>query len=344
MLNIYPKLAPMAGLPGYGGGPTGLGLAGAAGYVITTNAWGDRGMSFGGYIDNVGNKGMDWMDYWEISSCGGASDFGNLVEGRANSAGGGSNVARCVFSGGYNTSSPDRKNNIDYVNPASTGNASDFGDLQSGRSGCGDAACDGRNITSPGYNGGGNSNIDYFSIASTGNASDFGDTTQTDTGSGAGGNGETWVTVLGATGSSSNGMDYVIAATTGNGTDFGDLAYPRGAAGGMTSDLNGSDRCVWTHDIYLGGYSDSMDYITMSTTGNATDFGDGTAAYRQVGGTSNNTKGQLVGGNAGCANNSGCPNYNYIRQITIATTGNASNCSGLTNSGMGQGAASGNAS
>ena len=339
MLNIYPKLAPMAGLTGYGGGPTGIVLGGAASFVITTNSWGDRAVSGGAYIDNVGNKGMDWMDYWTISSCGSSTDFGNLVEGRANAGGGCSNTARICYAGGYNTSSPDRKNNIDYIAPATTGNASDFGDLTAGRSSCGNYACDGRGIVGGGYVSGATNTIDYFSIASTGNASDFGDHSANFSVGGGGGNGEIWCYA-----GTSAVINHVVAATTGNATDSGDLTNSRAPESACASDLNGSDRCVWTQAIASGNYDDTLDYITVSTPGNATDFGNGTASYRGTGGTSNNVKGQIIGGNAGCANSSNCPNYNYIRQITIDTTGNASNCSTLNNSGMGQGCSSGNAS
>ena len=77
--------------------------------------------------------------------------------------------SRGLFMGGYGQS-----NVIDYITIASTGNASDFGNLTVARSGyC--ACSDG----TKGVFGGGNGDptIDYITIATTGNATDFGDLT-----------------------------------------------------------------------------------------------------------------------------------------------------------------------
>jgi hypothetical protein len=65
-------------------------------------------------------------------------------------------------------------NVIDYITIASTGNATDFGDLievESGNSAC-------ASLTRGLFAGGGSSNIiQYVTIASVGNATDFGDLT-----------------------------------------------------------------------------------------------------------------------------------------------------------------------
>ena len=342
MLNIYPKLAPMAGLAGYGGGPTGLGLGGAAAFAITTNAFGDRAITAGGYIDDVGNKGMNWIEYHAIGSCANGSDFGDLTEGRAGPMGV-SNVARCAFGGGYNTSSPVRKNVIDYVAPATTGNASDFGDLSEGRSSPGGMGCDGRGIWGHGSKSSGQSDtMDYVAIDTTGNATDFGNATIVSGECAGGGNGEIFTMAGGYNGGYTNdSIAYAVAATPGNATDFGNLTEGRDSTGSMCSDLNGSDRCVVNNGKAGSSYSNVLDYITISTPANATDFGDATAAYHAASGTSDNSKGVMAGGNAGCANQNNCPNYNYIRQVTIGTTGNASNCATLANSSGNKGSSSG---
>ena len=69
-------------------------------------------------------------------------------------------------------------NTIDYINIASTGNATDFGNLTgavlSGAA-CSDAS---RGVRAAGGKSSGNSNvIEYITISSTGNATDFGDLT-----------------------------------------------------------------------------------------------------------------------------------------------------------------------
>jgi hypothetical protein len=60
-----------------------------------------------------------------------------------------------------------------------------------------------------------------------------------------------------------------------------------------------------------------MDYFTIASTGNATDFGDLTVAVRGGFGMSNSSRGLLAGGN-----NPSDQQYN-AGYITIASTGNA---------------------
>ena len=107
----------------------------------------------------------------------------------------------------------------------------------------------------------------------------------------------------------SNVIDYTTIAQTGNFVDFGDLAI---TLGGGTNQCNSPTRAV-----HIGGStgaspsigaSNVMNYITMSTLGNAADFGDcGTANNR--GAASNAVRG-IVG-------DSGAATF-----ITIATLGN----------------------
>ena len=60
-----------------------------------------------------------------------------------------------------------------------------------------------------------------------------------------------------------------------------------------------------------------MDYVTIASTGNASDFGDATIAVKGRGAASNGTRGVFAGGLDGS-------NYNVMDYITIANTGNAS--------------------
>jgi hypothetical protein len=69
-----------------------------------------------------------------------------------------------------------------------------------------------------------------------------------------------------------------------------------------------------------------MDYITIPTTGNATDFGDLTAARYGLAGASSGFRGVFGGGNTyPLASYSDVMDY-----ITIATTGNAVDFGDLT--------------
>ena len=74
-----------------------------------------------------------------------------------------------------------------------------------------------------------------------------------------------------------------------------------------------------TRGLAAGNYgaSNLIEYITIATTGNSTDFGDRTVAAYSATGTSDNTRGVFIGGD-------GTPNTtNVIDFVTIATTGNA---------------------
>jgi len=70
--------------------------------------------------------------------------------------------------------------------------------------------------------------------------------------------------------------------------------------------------------VHAGGAStvNVMDYVTIQTTGNATDFGDLTVGRYLGAGTSNGSRGVFGGGYTGS-------NQDVIDYITIGTTGNA---------------------
>ena len=112
----------------------------------------------------------------------------------------------------------------DYVTIATTGNATDFGNLTDSRRGQATAASPTRGLFAAGDSPGAVNIIDYITIATTGNATDFGDTTQARTNS-TGGSNTTRAVFGGGTVSPTytNALDYVTIATTGNATDFGDL-------------------------------------------------------------------------------------------------------------------------
>ena len=127
-----------------------------------------------------------------------------------------SDATRGVWGGGEPAT-----NIIDFVTIASTGNASDFGDLFSGRYGVDSLAGRTRGL----FTGGSNNNImEYITIQSTGNAIDFGDRTIADFYNGA---------ACSPTRAVFSGdyqvvtMDAVEIMSTGNAFDFGDLTQGR---------------------------------------------------------------------------------------------------------------------
>ncbi len=173
----------------------------------------------------------DVIDYVTIASTGNATDFGNLTDSRRN-LGGVSSPTRAVFSGGRDDtpSSDTEKNILDYVTIASTGNATDFGDLTVARGRHASVCSSTRGVFAggePGVN-----TIDYITTASTGNATDFGDTITTARQGTGGASNKTRGAFLVAyvSPSTDNSIQYVTIATTGNSVDFGDKtaqAYTR---------------------------------------------------------------------------------------------------------------------
>ena len=114
----------------------------------------------------------------------------------------------------------------------------------------------------------------------------------------------------------SNVIDYVTISTTGNATDFGDATVARGE---MSACVGSPTRLVAAGGTIspAGAETNVMDYITIATTGNATDFGDLSVTRSLIGGASNSIRGILAGGETPSLSN-------VIDKITIASTGNAS--------------------
>jgi hypothetical protein len=78
--------------------------------------------------ENDGAVFRNTIDYFDITTTGNATDFGDLTAARYY-PGAASSETRGVWAGGYIAS---YSNIIDYVTIASTGNAIDFGDLLQG--------------------------------------------------------------------------------------------------------------------------------------------------------------------------------------------------------------------
>ena len=104
--------------------------------------------------------------------------------------------------------------------------------------------------------------------------------------------------------------------TEGDTQDFGDLI------GSGATNLNGSGVSSNVRGIIAGGVNpsilDTIQFITIASTGNATDFGDLTSGRSTPGGNDNSIRGLWGGGSTPTV-------LNTIEEITIATTGNAVN-------------------
>lgn len=274
-----------------------LGAGGAAGI-----AWGgDRGV-IGGGLTTVN---VNVIAYFDITTTGNATDFGDLTVARS-AAGGLSNSSRGVFAGGGST------NVIDYITIATPSNAIDFGDLL-GNSDSAVGVCDG----SRGVIWRSTGSLEYISVDTTGNSTSFG--TIFGSAYNAGWNDST--RAIFSQGSGGNTMRYVTIQTTGDATTFGTLTASRQRLAGCGDDtyavFGGGENNVG------GGNSNILDYVTIQTTGNATDFGDLLSATQRPAATSNGTLGCWAGGEISS-------NTNVIQYVTIASPGNATDFGDLT--------------
>jgi len=234
----------------------------------------NRGI-FGGGITS-GNSKQDTIEYITIPSQGNGIDFGNLTAGGGHGAAA-SSETRGVFGGGYR---PALSNVIDYIEIGTLGNALDFGDLQLA-TGYGGAAGSGVR----GFFCGGSYNapndlasdrIEYVTFASKGNGIDFGGLTNGrfrpsacatnlfvfTTGSNAGNSGQIV------------GIDKTNSISLGKSVNFGDLPWDIAMHFSTTNPTRaviGGGQGAGTSPAFQ---QNSIQYITVSTSGNSMDFGD----------------------------------------------------------------------
>ena len=272
---------------------------------------GARGVFHEGYIAPARS---DTLSYVNLGSTGNAVDFGNLSQTRSSTTAVAS-ISRGVIAGGFAGSAS--QDTIDFITIASTGNATDFGNLTVVRDTPGGHSNETRGIFGGGSPGPATVNtIDYITISATGNAVDFGDLTRSATAIKSSGNS---VRAVWFGGSTSNIIDFVTISTLGNAQDFGDLDGNKNNADGCSSK---------TRIVIGGGYNPSpslvqfntIQYITIMTTGNATDFGDLTQKREATDSTSNCIRGIWAGGYDGP---SPVVRFNIIDYVNIATQGDA---------------------
>ncbi len=165
-------------------------------------------------------------------------------------------------------------NVIDYVTISSTANATDFGDMIASYYGPGGVSNGTLAVLGGGRNGGTRYNtMQYVTFDTLGNATDIGNLTESRFGTAAFSNATRGVWAGGFTASAYTGtMDYFDIATSGGATDFGDLNLgARVNAGGCANATRG---IIYSGYTGSDNYISKIGYITMSTPGNSTTFGD----------------------------------------------------------------------
>ena len=276
-----------------------------------------RAVIFAGSVTPVSPNFSSNIDYIEMRSSGVGVRFGNCT---GNSFHGSCGSSTRGFMFGGQIGSPDVQTNlIEFVTIASEGNSTDFGDLLRAK----------RRLTGQGHSnstrailagGGGDAPlapdnvIQFFTMASTGDATDFGDLNAAKDNS-AGTGSPTRMLIAGGrdyTPSATvvNKIEFITMSTTGNVTDFGDLTVARAEVARASNAV----RSVFVSGGTPSPKVNTIDFVTTATTGNATDFGDLPIAKGGMASANNSIIGIFVAGTTGSRTTD-------IQSLTIATTG-----------------------
>ena len=168
--------------------------------------------------------------------------------------------------------------------------------------------------------------ISYVTIASTGNAVDFGDMLQGVRHTCAVQSPTRGIVPGGWTNQpnhNTNIIQYITTSTLGNAADFGDVTISESLRGHAAA--SNAVRGVYGGGIrYPSGVQAGLQYITMSSLGNGTTFGDLLYSARQEGGgCASPTRGVFGGAYSPSA-------LNTINYVQIMTTGDAVDFGDLT--------------
>ena len=208
--------------------------------------------------------------------------------------------------------------------------ATDFGNLTAAKNATSALSNGARGIIAAGRTSpatGGINNIDYITISSAGDAADFGDVNSVaHVRSGNKSDGNRGVISGGFTGSAQiNVIEFITIGTTGNATDFGDQVSGIGKSQGGAS--NGSRGMTVAGSApgspSPGGEVNVIEYITIGTIGNSTDFGDSAERVELMGTVDDGSRCVYGGGAKQPATNS-----DEVYYFNIASLGNSTDFAG----------------
>ena len=218
------------------------------------------------------------MEYVVFSSGGGSNDFGDHRFGSSISAGMGhaADGVRGLLAGGY--VAPVNLGTIDFINIATTGSSSLFGEFDDGSTGgYFPMASPTRAVFGRARQG-----LNYINFTTGGKTISFGSMTgDSRTGHIASCSNSTRGIMAGGESPSPskvNTITYITLATLGDGVDFGDLTGAKNDHDAVSSSTRGF--------VVAGNDPSStklnvIEFVTIATTGNAADFGDLTQARSQ---------------------------------------------------------------
>ncbi len=161
--------------------------------------------------------------------------------------------------------------------------------------------------------------IESITIAQTGNSVDFGDKNYSATGTASCASPTRAIVAAGYGGNpypQSDTIEYVTISHAGNATDFGNLTFGHSNVAGCSNATRGLIAGGYTFPSPATTYYNTIEYITIASTGDATDFGDLTLTGTQPAGVSSPTRGVFAG-------RSSDNEKDVIDYVQIMSTGNA---------------------
>ena len=293
-------------------------FTGTSGIVMPSGTTEYRGGRGRGLIGGNFPANKNFLNALTIATTGNAISFGTLANDRSWGYASASST-RGVFAGGYN---PTILTEIDYVTFSTGAGANNFGDLRTAvKQGAGFSNSTrgllATGATTPNLM---TDAINFITISTGGSDQDFGDALERRRGAKGLASPTRGVFARGGLADSGaavveNAMEYVTIQSKGNSIDFGDRTFTNSYQGAAASNT--------TRGIFAGGWTASplnnsniIDYITITSTGNAVDFGDLTSSRHGGDGMSSATRAVFAGLWDSSTNTT-------IDYVTIATTGNA---------------------
>ena len=244
-------------------------------YYVRGTASSTRGVFAGGTVPGAVTN---TIDYVTIASNGGASDFGDMSINRNGIAVFG-NQTRGILAGGYTTPTNTQTSIIEFVNIANVATTSDFGTLSEKREIMAGFASPTRGIIAGGAQGATVTNltadIQFVTIATGGDSQRFGELRRLRYRLPGASNSTRGLTFggryPGQTGIDE--IDFITIATEGNAQDFGDLRVALHESGALASSTRGINFGGETAPN-SGALLNVIEYVQISTGGDAADFGD----------------------------------------------------------------------
>ena len=245
-------------------------------YYVRGTASSTRGIFAGGTYPSPAVTNT--IDYVTIASNGGASDFGDMSINRNGIAVFG-NQTRGILAGGYTTPTNTQTSLIEFVNIANVATTSDFGTLSERREIMAGFASPTRGIIAGGAQGATITNltadIQFVTIATGGDSQRFGELRRLRYRLPGASNSTRGLTFggryPGQTGIDE--IDFITIATEGNAQDFGDLRVALHESGALASSTRGINFGGETAPA-SGALLNVIEYVQISTGGDAADFGD----------------------------------------------------------------------